>query len=102
MVALQMLPSQPIPENRETLSHRRKVLQRGSSVGDIAMRQVYDIFRELGDGTVRWIEAAENFDRARARIQELASRSAGSYFIFDHEKQAKAAEVKSKAAGKPV
>lgn len=66
------------------------------------MRTVYDIFKEFGDGTVRWIEAAENFDRARTRIQELASRSAGSYFIFDQEKQAKVAEVKSKAAGKPT
>ena len=58
----------------------------------------YDIFRKFDDGSVLWLEAAEDLERAQVRMEELAQKSPGDYFVFDQNIRIVAA-VKSKAAG---
>jgi hypothetical protein len=43
-----------------------------------------DIFR-VETGGVRWVEAVATLEGARARVQELAARSPGEYFLLDQE-----------------
>ena len=43
-----------------------------------------DIFR-IVSGDLRWCEAVENVETAKARIEKLALSSRGSYFIYDQK-----------------
>ncbi len=43
-----------------------------------------DIFR-VETGGVRWVEAVATLEGAKARVQELAGRSPGEYFLLDQE-----------------
>src|SRR5229473_4816898 len=44
----------------------------------------FDIFKVESDGP-RWMEAAENLERAKARVKILATSSPGEYVIADQE-----------------
>src|SRR5216684_5321437 len=44
----------------------------------------FDIFKVESDGP-RWMEAAENVERAKARVKILATSSPGEYVIADQE-----------------
>ena len=44
----------------------------------------FDIFK-VDTGSIRWLEAAEDLERAKARVKILAATSPGEYFIFNHE-----------------
>src|SRR5260370_6132350 len=44
----------------------------------------FNIFKVESDGP-RWMEAAENLERARARVKILGTSSAGEYVIADQE-----------------
>jgi hypothetical protein len=46
-----------------------------------SMPQRFDIFR-AESGAVRWLEAANDLDTARARVQSLGP---GQYVIYDYE-----------------
>ena len=45
----------------------------------------FDIFQAETEGSVRWFEAAENLEGAKARVQELALRSPGEYIILNQK-----------------
>ena len=42
----------------------------------------YDVLKR-DCGELLWIEAADDLESARLRIQELSSASYGEYFVFD-------------------
>jgi hypothetical protein len=42
----------------------------------------FDIFQTETGGSVRWLEAAETLEAAKARVQELALQSPGEYMIL--------------------
>jgi hypothetical protein len=44
----------------------------------------FDIFK-VDTGSVRWLEAAEDLERAKARVKVLAASSPGEYLIFNHQ-----------------
>lgn len=46
------------------------------------MMPLFDIFKKDG-AALRWIEAAENWDAATARVRVLADASPGEYIILD-------------------
>jgi hypothetical protein len=60
----------------------------------------YDIFKSSEDGTVCWVDAVENVEQARTRVEELTQRSAGDYFIFDQYMHATVANNRPDPAGK--
>src|SRR5713226_2535749 len=45
----------------------------------------FDILKVESDGGRRWMEAAENLERAKARVKILATSSPGEYVIADQE-----------------
>jgi hypothetical protein len=47
----------------------------------------YDIFRRDLLGTPVWMEAAQDLERAKHRMIEMAARSPGEYFVFCQESQ---------------
>lgn len=47
-----------------------------------------DIFK-LDGGVPRWIEAAQDFDAAKSRVQILGAKSPGEYVVFNHSTQNK-------------
>jgi hypothetical protein len=44
----------------------------------------FDIFK-VDIGSLRWLEAADDLERAKARVQVLAASSPGEYLIFNHQ-----------------
>jgi hypothetical protein len=44
----------------------------------------FDIFK-VDTGSMRWLEAAEDLERAKARVQVLAASAPGEYLIFNHQ-----------------
>ena len=44
----------------------------------------FDIFK-VDIGSLRWLEAADDLERAKARVQVLATASPGEYLIFNHQ-----------------
>jgi GAF domain-containing protein len=46
------------------------------------MTDLCDIFKLEANGQARWLEAAPNFDSAKARIQALGKESPGNYLIY--------------------
>ena len=46
------------------------------------MTDIYDVFRLEGSGP-SWLESAVTFERAKARIQELAVPSPEEYLVLD-------------------
>jgi hypothetical protein len=42
-----------------------------------------DIFIKTEDGNYLWKAAAESFELAKAKVEELATTSPGDYMIFD-------------------
>jgi hypothetical protein len=47
----------------------------------------FDILKRHDDGNFIWIEAAQDLQVARARLQELCARAPGEYFVFDQKSQ---------------
>ena len=64
---------------------------------DHASERVYDIFRELPEGTPVWVEAVKGLPQAMKRLQELSARSAGKYFVYDTHTQTRI--LRSASAG---
>lgn len=50
--------------------------------GDAVPTLSYEILRKDALGTPIWLEAAPNFEAAKARASELAARAPGEYVIF--------------------
>ena len=44
----------------------------------------FDIFK-VDTGSLRWLEAADDLERATARVKVLAASSPGEYLIFNHQ-----------------
>jgi len=44
----------------------------------------FDIFK-VDTGSIRWLEAAEDLERAKVRVRVLAASSPGEYLIFNHQ-----------------
>jgi hypothetical protein len=42
-----------------------------------------DVMRKQNDGSLIWIEAAQNVDIAKSRINAFARTAPGEYIIFD-------------------
>jgi hypothetical protein len=49
---------------------------------------VYDIFRGASTKDAMWVEAVSGLSSARRRMEEIAKKSPGQYFVFDHESHA--------------
>jgi hypothetical protein len=47
----------------------------------------YDIFRRDLLGTPVWMETVQDLETAELRMNELAARSPGEYFVFYQESQ---------------
>jgi hypothetical protein len=61
-----------------------------------------DIFR-MESGDALWCEAVSTIETAKARIQELALSSPGSYLIFDQKtRQRTPVSVESGLVGRPT
>jgi hypothetical protein len=75
-------------------------LRKRRSIRGEAEMERYAVFKSLEDGTVRWVEAVENVEQARTRVEELTQRSPGDYFIFDPYRQAKVANDRPDPTGK--
>ena len=46
-----------------------------------------DILKRERDGNFVWLEAAQDLQRAKLRLEELARRDPGEYFVFDQKAQ---------------
>jgi hypothetical protein len=46
------------------------------------MKVTYDIFRRLPGGPI-WIEAVQDLEQARIRIEKLIETRPGDYFVYD-------------------
>lgn len=46
-----------------------------------------DILVRQNDGDYIWLEAANDLEAAKARLQELSANNPGEYFIFDQRTQ---------------
>jgi hypothetical protein len=44
--------------------------------------ETFDLFSGAPDGRPAWLEAIKGLEPAKARIQEIATKSPGEYFIF--------------------
>jgi hypothetical protein len=47
----------------------------------------FDILKKHEDGSFIWLEAAQSVQIARARVQELCTKTPGEYFVFDQKSQ---------------
>ena len=57
-----------------------------------------DILRRERDGNFVWLEAAQDLQRAKSRLEELAQRNPGEYFVFDQKAQQIVAKIGVTAA----
>ena len=57
-----------------------------------------DILKRERDGNFVWLEAAQDLQRAKSRLEELAQRSPGEYFVFDQKAQQIVAKIGATAA----
>ena len=62
------------------------------------MQTPFDLLLKDPEGSFIWLEAATDLTRARARLQELASRVPGEYVLFDRAKQETIEKISSLAA----
>lgn len=62
------------------------------------MKIPYDILKKSDDGSMVWMEAAEDLKEAQIRMEDLAQSSPGEYFIFDQDHQTIVTTIRSKAA----
>jgi hypothetical protein len=46
------------------------------------MKVTYDIFRRLPGGPI-WIEAVQDLEQAKMRIEKLIETRPGEYFVYD-------------------
>jgi hypothetical protein len=44
----------------------------------------FDIFKQQPDGNAYWVEAAQDFETAKARAQDLAEHFPGQYVVVDN------------------
>jgi hypothetical protein len=42
----------------------------------------FDLFREEGDGTLRWLGAVADMDAAKTKARELMAHTPGKYFVY--------------------
>jgi hypothetical protein len=42
----------------------------------------FDIFLGAPDKNAMWLECADNFDSAKAKMRKLATENPGTYFLF--------------------
>src|ERR1700730_4260022 len=47
----------------------------------------WDILRRERDGSFIWMEAAQDLNTAKARLEELIAAAPGEYFVFDQRSQ---------------
>jgi hypothetical protein len=47
------------------------------------MEMKFDIFLRLPDGKPLWVEAVDEFEKAKLHIKKLTEISPGEYFIFN-------------------
>jgi hypothetical protein len=59
-----------------------------------------DILKREPDGNFVWLEAAGDLKLAKMRLEELAERHPGEYFVFDQKAQQIVAKVGVAAAGR--
>jgi hypothetical protein len=57
-----------------------------------------DILVRQNDGDYIWLEAANDLEAAKARLQELSANNPGEYFIFDQRTQQVVANTGRRAA----
>jgi len=47
----------------------------------------FDILKREQDGSFIWVEATQDLKTAKARLEALAARNPGEYFVFDQKTQ---------------
>jgi hypothetical protein len=57
-----------------------------------------DILRRERDGSFIWMEAAQDLQTAKARLEELVAAAPGEYFVFDQRTQEIVAKLTSRTA----
>jgi sarcosine oxidase gamma subunit len=57
-----------------------------------------DILRRKRDGSFIWMEAAQDMQAAKNRLEELVAVAPGEYFVFDQRSQ----EIVAKLASRPA
>ena|ERR1700719_3259914 len=57
-----------------------------------------DILRRERDGSFIWIEAAQDVEGAKARLEELVAATPGEYFVFDQRSQEIVAKLAPRTA----
>jgi len=58
----------------------------------------WDILRRERDGSFIWMEAAQDLNTAKARLEELIAAAPGEYFVFDQRSQEIVAKLTSGTA----
>jgi hypothetical protein len=58
----------------------------------------WDILRRERDGSFIWMEAAQDLNTAKARLEELIAAAPGEYFVFDQRSQEIVAKLTSRTA----
>lgn len=59
-----------------------------------------DILRRERDGSFIWMEAAQDLENAKARLEQLVGTVPGEYFVFDQRTQEIVAKLASRTANK--
>jgi hypothetical protein len=59
----------------------------------------FDILKRNADGSFVWLEAAQDLQAAKARLQQLSAPSPGEYFVFDQRTQQIVAKVSTRPEG---
>ena len=57
-----------------------------------------DILRKDRDGSFIWMEAAQDLQAARVRLEQLVTATPGEYLVFDQRTQ----EIVAKLASRPA
>ena len=57
-----------------------------------------DILRRERDGSFIWMEAAQDLEGAKARLEELVAATPGEYFVFDQRCQEIVAKLTPRTA----
>ena len=59
----------------------------------------FDVFKVEKDGKLRWLETAETFEGAKARIEALAASSPGEFVIYSQKTGSKTTVRAGRATG---
>ena len=62
---------------------------------------MFDIFRGINEKDATWLEAASSLSEARLRMNELAAKTPGQYFVFSQESSSVVARTDPRKSASP-